>query len=215
MKNIKLLLFALLLGVCTSLSAQQVELTGFYGYQLNGKIKTYYGDFNVYDNPNYGGILGVEIRGNTFVELTYDRSDTEFEYVPSGITISTPTKLSVEYYMVGSSQQFGIDDKIKPYAGASLGLVRFHPKEAVDIEGNGSTVNIDDSYTFGATVQAGLKYYINDKIGIRLQAKLLLPMVMNGLFISGGTGGASGGASFNIPMVSGNFTGGLIFRLKN
>lgn len=194
--------------------AQVIEVTGFYGYQFNGKLRTYYGDFKTKDSPNYGGSLGVEVRGNTFLEFSYDRNDSEFVYTRNGIKETQPTLMASEFYMLGTVQQFGIDDHLKPFAGVTAGMVRFHAKESVDIDGSGQ-VNLSDSYKFGLTIQAGLKYFFSDKLGVRLQGRLLLPMDVNGLFISGGSGGTSGGVSFNIPMVAGNFSAGLVLRLNN
>jgi hypothetical protein len=37
-------------------AAQKIELTGFYGYTFNTVIRTYYGDYKLYDNPNYGAL---------------------------------------------------------------------------------------------------------------------------------------------------------------
>ena len=51
--------------------------------------------------------------------------------------------------------------------------------------------------------------YLNDKLGIRLQALMDLPMRLSGLWV--GTGG--GGASFVVPVWQFDFTAGVFLRL--
>ncbi len=211
-------LFTILMAISFSagvFSQKQVEITGFGGYVLNGKIKTYYGDYPVDDNANYGGILSVQGFHDTFFEFMYNRNDTKFSYARNGIIGTTPTEMAVEYYQVGPLHQLDVHEKVKPFGIVTLGAVRFHPKEPMDLDGDGSFVTISDAWRFGATIGAGVKLFLSDRIGIRLQARLLMPMEFNGLFVGIGSGGASGGASFRIPLIAGDFTGGLILRLGN
>ena len=209
-KNITVLF---LLTSLISFAQRDIEITGFGGYVLNGDIKTYYGDYPVQDNPNYGGILSIEGFDNTFFEFMYNRNDTKFNYERGGFLTSESVDMAVEYYQIGSLHQLDVHDIIKPFGIATLGAVRFHPKNNMDLDGDNVYVHIDDAWRFAATIGAGLKIFINDKLGIRLQARLLLPMEFNGLFVGIGSGGVSGGTSFLIPLVSGDFTAGLIIRL--
>lgn len=208
----KFYLAVLLGGFALSGIAQTIELTGFYGYALNGKLKTYYGDYNVADAPNYGGILSIEMYKDGFIELMYLRNDTEFSYSSSGITRAT-IGMASEYYQIGTLKQLDIHEMVKPFGTFSLGATRFHPKDSYDWDDNGSVTSLNDAWRFSATLGAGLKLILSDAIALRLQARLLLPMEFNGLFIGIGTGGASGGASFRVPIISGDFTAGLVFRL--
>ena len=192
--------------------AQNIELTPFYGYALNGKLKTYSGDFNVADNPNYGAILSIGLYEGGFVELMYNRNDTEFSYNRAGITQAN-IDISTEYYQIGTLKQIDTGGKVFPFGAFSLGATRFHPKEGYDWDDDGISTTLDDGWAFSATFGAGLKIMLSDKIGIRLQGRLLLPMRFEGLFIGIGTGGTSGGASFSVPLIAGDFTAGLVIRL--
>lgn len=205
---------SVLLSVLFTLStlAQSIEITPFYGYALNGKLKTYTGDFNVADNPNYGAILSIGMYEGGFIELMYNRNDTEFNYNKFGYTQAT-IDMSTEYYQIGTLKQIDASEKVKPFGAFSLGATRFHPKEGHDWDDDGTITSIDDAWAFSATMGAGLKVLLSDKIGLRLQARLLLPMRFEGLFIGIGTGGASGGASFSVPLIAGDFTAGLVIRL--
>jgi hypothetical protein len=60
-----------------------------------------------------------------------------------------------------------------------------------------------------ATLAGGVKLHIGDALGIRLQARLGLPMYFNGIYL--GTGGA--GASLRVPMVQFDLSAGVFLRL--
>ncbi|RLD91948.1 MAG: hypothetical protein DRJ13_17060, partial [Bacteroidetes bacterium] len=55
---IVMILVLVTLGI-QDLSAQTLEINGFYGWQLNGKVKLYDGEFRMQSAPNYGGKLAV------------------------------------------------------------------------------------------------------------------------------------------------------------
>jgi len=205
-----------ILVFCASFTmAQNVELTGFAGYMLNSDLNTYdYGEFPMTNAANYGGMLSVMVSKNQFVELMYNRTDNQFTYTGyNNFTTTEPIDLAIEYYQIGGLKQIDANEKVKPFGAFTLGATRFHPKEGFDWDDNGTPTSLEDEWAFSATLGAGLKILLSEKIGIRLQARMLLPMQMNGLFVGIGTGGASTGASFHVPMISGDFTGGLIFRL--
>lgn len=186
----------------TGTKAQEIELTGFGGYTFNTKIRTYYGDYKMNDNPNYGGILSVGLAPDVFVELMYNRHDTKFRYAYLGSF--QPLAIATEYYHVGGLTQLDIaSDFIKPFGAVSVGATRFHLKESFDQFYAGS------KWTMSAAVGVGAKILIGNALGIRLQARLGLPMTFQGLWI--GTGGS--GASFRIPVVQFDLSAGLIIRI--
>ena len=80
----------------------------------------------------------------------------------------------------------------------------------------GSAQDTDNSETvtrFAITLGGGIKIMPSDKIGIRLQGRLLMPMYFAGVGLWAGTGG--GGASVNggIPIIQGDLTAALVIRL--
>ncbi|MEA3463220.1 MAG: hypothetical protein U9R49_15150 [Bacteroidota bacterium] len=99
--------------------------------------------------------------------------------------------------------------KIKPFGTVGMGLVIWSPKE-----------NVVDSYVqFHLTLGAGLKIFLNEYLGIRLQGSMMMPMIVDGGgFGCGiGTGGSScGGAVFTrITPFQGEFSGGIILRIPH
>jgi len=199
----RLILLLMLGGIFLSENkAQEIELGGFYGYTLNTRARTYYGDYTFYNNPNYGGHLSVGLASDVFVELTYNRLDTKMNYYY--LNAYEPLDMSSEYFMIGGLRQIRIStDAVLPFGSFSLGTTRFNLKETY---GN---FNSGDKWYMSIAVAAGAKILLGEMLGIRLQARAGLPMGFNGLWI--GTGG--GGASFFVPVAQFDFTAGLFLRL--
>lgn len=199
MKRLTLLL--LLGGIfLTNSMAQEIELTGFYGYMVNTNLKTYWGDFKLDDNPNYGGVLGVGIASNVFAEFTYNRQDSKVQYIYNNQTEALA--ISTEYYHLGGSQAIG-DGKVRPFGAFSLGATRYNVKESYE------EVDSHAEWFMSMALGLGAKIYLNDKLGFRLQARMGVPMSLNGLWV--GTGGTGG--SFHVPVWQFDFTAGLVLRL--
>ena len=196
-----------------AIHAQKAEIGGFYGISFNSQIRTYYGQFKVDNQANYGGQLSIALSSETFVELGYNRTDTKVQYWnPRGT--SQPFPVSIEYFQVGGLQQVDLgSDVIVPFGLVSLGATRFNITERVDLEGDGSNYYSGDAWAFSASIAGGAKIFLHERIGLRLQARLGMPMLFNGLYLGVGTGGVSSGASMRVPLVQFDLTGGVFLRL--
>jgi hypothetical protein len=195
------ILLLLLGGIFLSSSlAQEIELTGFYGYMLNTDLKTYYGDYKLDNNPNYGGVLGLGLAPDLFVELTYMRQDTKVQYYYQNA--NEPLKMSTEYYHIGTQKAMGTGN-VKPFGVFSLGATRFYLKESY---GNAYEYK---EWAMSFALGLGAKILVSDKIGFRLQARMGVPMIFNGLWV--GTGSSS--ASVQIPVWQFDLSAGVILRL--
>jgi hypothetical protein len=188
--------------------SQIIELNAFAGYQLAGKAQLYDGDFILQDAMNYGGKIAYALSTSTFVELSYARSDTEGQFHPYyGGLVGDVVELSSNYVQIGGLQEMDLG-RIDPYATTTAGLTVWSPKSS------GYT-----SYTqFSFTVGGGVKIWLTDALGIRLQGTMLMPLVYQGAGIGCGIGtsGAScgGGLYTRITPFQGEFSGGLIFRIS-
>jgi hypothetical protein len=190
------------------LSAQTIELNAFTGWQLNGTAKLYEGDFRIEPAQNYGGKFAVGLSSLTSVELSYMRTDTKGRYYPyySGI-VGDDVEFSMNYIQIGGVQAVDLG-RIHPFGTVTAGITVWSPKTS------GYT-----SYTqFSITAGAGLKIWLSDMIGLRLQGTMMMPMVYNGAgFGCGiGTGGAgcSGGLYTRVTPFQGEFSGGVIIRIS-
>ena len=208
-----LLLVAAGLLLITTTQAQKAEIGGFYGISFNSQIRTYYGQFKVDNKANYGGQLSIALSSQTFVELMYNRTDTKVQYFDR-FGASQPFDVSIEYFHIGGLQQLDIgSEMIAPFGNFTLGPTRFNIKNQVDLEGDGSNYYSGDAWALSVALAGGAKIFLHERIGIRLQARLGMPMLFNGLYLGVGTGGVSSGASFRVPLVQFDLTAGVFIRI--
>ena len=200
----KILLLLVVGGIfLTDTLAQEIEIGGFYGYTFGSTIRTYYGDYKTSDGPNFGGQVGFGLAPNVFVELTYNRFETDIKnyYWQNH---NEPIPLNTDYIQIGGLQQIPVGNgNILPYGAVSLGTSVFTVKESY------GQLNSGSKWMLSMTLAAGLKFHLGETLGLRLQARMGLPMYFNGIYL--GTGGA--GASLRVPMIQFDFSGGVFLRL--
>jgi hypothetical protein len=204
-----MLLFAALVCISFSMKAQKtVEVTPFGGYVFPGTMYSDNGEVYLNGNAQYGGIISIGVSRVVDVDLLYNRSDTKADlssyYTLLGYDSQVP--LSINYMHVGFTKNFRVNPMISPFIGFNLGACLFYPKED-----NG--VKYQDAWFFSMGMNGGAKVYFSKRVGLRLQAQLLMPVQGSGFSMFVGTGGASGGVSVYSTLVQFGFTGGLIFRL--
>ena len=194
---------ALQLLITSQINAQRFELAPFVGYQTGAKTYTTSGDLHINDGMNYGGSLDVGMGGGRYAEFSYSHLSSQL-YLEG----STDTKLSdlaVDYYSLALLQEIRPDAKASPYGLLGLGLVNYRPTSG-DLSGeNKMQINI----------AGGIKIRATGRIGLRLQARCILPMFYSGTYFTAGTGGTGYGMSGGITAVQGDFTAALVFMLGN
>ena len=186
----------------------KVEITPFGGYLLGGSVKFYEGKFKVEDAACYGGMLAVQVSSGNFVEISYTGMTTQGNWKPyNDYEVSIPegtVDMAVNHIQIGSVNELPLDNEaVRPYGTLSLGTTYFNIKDD----------DADDEWLFSVAAGLGLKYFFNERVGIRLQARLLLPVIYNGGGFYLGTGGSGMYVSSTAPIVQGDFTGGLIIAL--
>ena len=205
------LLTVLLFGPFTA--SAQVELTPFGGYMLNGKVRFVQGDLNFSDGADYGLILGIPVDHGVIIELSYTRSESTASWTP-GFSYGEDFPagdfgVNINFMQVGAIKQMEIQDDFFGFGGLTLGAAYY----------NTTQQNIEDLWRFAFGIQAGLKYFFNDYVGIRVQGRMLFPLYAGGAgaYCGVGTGGSGCGLSFggSALVMQGDFTGGIIFRLGN
>ena len=183
--------------------AQRIEITPTGGYMFGGKIRAYEGDFKITDKGSYGGAIGYSVDDWSQMEFFYMRQSSEGRLRTFGVFDSeTLFDLVTEYYQVGVVRNFQ-EGEVQPFGSISFGATRFHP---VDSE-------FDDEWFFSSTLGLGVKTFFNESVGLRLQARLMVPMYFGGGGLWCGTGGCGVGVSTYAPIVQGDLTAGLIIAI--
>jgi len=206
-----LILFTILGLSNTVVFAQRVELTATGGYQYWGSYKYYNsltggnGKLALGDGPCYGGILGFEIQESTFVELVYNHQDSRLINKPNYGPDTNLGSIGVNYFQLNGTRGVLLNDKVEPFATLGLGAALFDPKDK----------QYHSLWKFSANFGVGVKYFISDKVGLRLGVGFWAPIQGVGIGVGIGTGGAYAGASTYTTIIQMNMEGGLIFRLKN
>ena len=201
MKNI-LFIAVILLAVTHPFYAQKVEITPQYGYQVGAKYNYYGGYLKLKSSDQYGLTFGINATDDITVEFMWAQQNTgirikDFQFAPQETDL---TDVVVNHYQIGAMHMFGYSEA-RPFIGLTAGWSTFNP----DVEiYNGTT-------TFTLGVSGGLKYFFTDRIGIRIQSQLLMPVSWGGVYVGGGGGGVTAGGS----ILQLNFTGGLIIGLGN
>jgi len=203
------LLTILALSSSEDIKAQAIEINGFTGWQLGGRANLAYGDeFRIDDAMNYGGKIAIGLSTTTYAEISYMRSDTKGDYIPYSL-LEQPVRnipFSSNYIHIGGLQEVHMGP-IAPFMTIGLGIAIWDPKSS----------QLSTKAQFSATFGGGLKIWLTDFLGIRLQGSMLMPMVFNGFgFGCGiGGGGSSCGSSVytRITPFQGEFSGGIIIKL--
>lgn len=186
--------------------AQGIEITPITGYTFQAGFNTSNGRAFLRDGQNWGGSIGYTLENDVEVELAYNYLGTSAIARSVNLQTDINTPAQVHYATIGANKLFPTSDKVTFFTGIKLGTGTLAFPES----------NIGNITKFTTGFQGGVKIFPSDKVGIRLQANLMMPIVSAGtsLWWSPG-GGTSVGVTGWSPIVQFGFTGGLIFRLGN
>lgn len=184
--------------------AQGIEITPITGYTFQAGFNTSNGRAFLRDGQNWGGSIGYTLENDLEVELAYNYLGTSAVARSVNLQTDINTAAQVHYATIGVNKLFPTSDKVTLFTGVKLGTGTLAFPES----------NIGNITKFTTGFQGGVKIFPSDKVGIRLQANLMMPIVGAGasLWWSPG-GGTSVGVTGWSPIVQFGFTGGLIFRL--
>jgi len=207
-------------GVCIILTSfialnsfsQTIEITPSYGYQFGSKLNYGPNYIEVADSDQWGITLGFETYDDLMVDLSYTHQGSELNIRD---VILSPFEdrladISADWIMIGGTKFFP-KDKIRPFAGGALGVVILSPSNE-----NRNLINrsLANETKFAFSFKAGVNIMFSEKLGLNLQGNLLFPVEWGGIYVGGGTGGASAGAGFSSTTVIGGFSGGLVYKIR-
>ena len=195
-----LAVMAIIMALTEAVYAQKVEITPQYGYQIGAKYNYYGGYVKLKDSDQYGLTFGINATDDITVEFMWAQQNSEiavqdFQFFPKETDL---TDVVVNHYQFGAIHMFGYSEA-RPFFGLSAGWSTFNPDGEI----------YDGTTTFTLGISGGLKYFFTDRIGVRIQSQLLMPVSWGGVYVGGGGGGVSAGGS----VLQLNFSGGLIIGL--
>jgi hypothetical protein len=135
------------------------------------------GDIDLKDSGTWGVEAAFNLRPGAQLTLLYQRQDTDIEFRTPGIA-SPSAPWSVEYWHIGGIG--GVPrGNMFPFTGLSLGGTRY-----IDDQSGG------DVWKFSIILRLGAKFYVNERLGLMVQARMPWTITNGGLGIGIGTGGA-------------------------
>ncbi len=199
--TLALVIFFLSAFVC-QVKAQN-EIFGLAGYLLNGDVTVAEGDLSFDDGFTYG--LGIDIPVDRMMsaEINWSMSSSKitlYEYLGPTREISD---INIHHFQAGALIEPEKNKKVSPFGLLTLGAALYSPVES----------NIDDEWRFSVALGGGFKVNISDKVGLRFQGRLIIPMQFAGGSVYVGTGGAGVSVGTWTTFVEGDFMGGLYVRL--
>ncbi len=206
MQNLKLLAFILFVGGAASLNAQTIEAFAFSGYTFRNSFNITGGEASFDDGHTFGGSVDFVLNPNYAIELYYSRQQTRAEARSIFFNENYSNDASISYIMLGGQRIFpASDEDFQYYGGLRLGVVILASDEN----------RFTDVSRFAVGPNAGIKYFFNDLLGVRLAVNLNFPItdVGAGLYWSNG-GGTQVGLSSYSPIAQFAFNGGLVLRFN-
>jgi opacity protein-like surface antigen len=207
------LLIIFMIVPAISFAQGKVEISPFAGYMFGGSLNFYEGKLKAENNLNYGVAVDFKLEEDTQIELMWTQMGTTAQFEPYYGYYELATNsfdMNVGYIQIGGVREMNLD-QIRPFGVFTLGTTYFIPKDVTYI--NDEPVDVESQWKFSMTLGAGAKIWFTDRVGIRLQGNLMLPMFWSSTGFAVGTGGGGFYVGGGTSMVQGNFTGGLIFAL--
>ena len=177
-----------------------ITLEVFGGWLWTGKAG-YDGSIKVDDKGNYGLRGGISPKTQMVIEFEWNHTDTRLQWYDNIEQRNLTEDVKMNYYILGFNKELSEGPAV-PFGIVNIGVMNL----------KGETLNFSENW-FTVGLGGGLKYYLSDHIGIRLQARLFLPMQFAGVGFGCDTGGCGSGVSTYTTVIQGDFTGGIILKM--
>ena len=196
-----------------------VAVSGFCSAQVYSGDKAYYaeaagmaggmitfGNYNskVRNSPVYT-ISGAYIRNEQIMyELNVNTLFSTITYKSYNGFSDTTTKYSQTYVMFGIVKSFRIENPdLVPFFSTTFGFI----SRSVQV------ANVSAQTQLAVGLQGGLKYFIKDNFGIKVQARLQSSLNGLGIGVGVGSGGPSVGLGSYSNAIQLDFSGGIFYRI--
>ena len=189
-------------------SARTIEITPFGGFFWSTGVSTSVGTLAFDPGPDAGVALGFQVDWKSQVEVLYLFARPQARFTSSSISYasSPPFGVTTQYLQLGGLTTFG-QGTLEPFISGGLGLAWFSPSD-VQVQ-DAVTIQPQDTLVFAFNLGGGVKWWLSEAIGLRFQARFLMPVYFySGTFISG-PNGASLRVNSGIPMLQGDLSLGL------
>jgi hypothetical protein len=162
------------------------------------------------DAPSFGASVSVPARPGSKIELLWIYSSADARVDGYGTLDSSRSfNVDMHYFQIGGVQGFRRGN-VEPFAGMTIGASWYLPGSIVSQTGS-YEYDADDTWRFAFTLGGGVNVFLTPKVAVRLQARMLAPVLFSSGAFYVGTGGTAFAVSGGIPFIQGDFSAGLVF----
>ena len=184
-------------------SQDKAQIFGLAGYLINSDVTVAEGELSLDDAFSYG--FGIDIGVDRYMqaEISWSMSASKAnldQYLGEDLPLSD---LFIHHFQAGALIEPKKGEKVSPFGLITLGASLFHPTKEI----------YDDQLRFSFAVAGGVKVYVSEKVGLRFQARLIVPMQFAGTSVWFGSGGGGVSVGAYTSFVEADFTGGLFIAL--
>jgi hypothetical protein len=185
---------------------QGLEIHVFGGGNLTDRFDVNGGTAWVYGSALFGASIWYQTNNHFGFEFEYLRQSTSAE-VRSTQLFDSDIPIALNYILAGGHWLFELEnaERLDFNLGVKAGAVGFLPQ----------TDRYDNGWQFATGFNAGAKYYLTDRIGIRLQFHILIPIqfAADGFWFGNGGSGVRSTGLATITQLG--MVGGVFYRFPS
>lgn len=179
-----------------------VEIGVHGAYALTGSREVYfgnsYGELDVGSGGSWGITADFTAGAGAQIEFLYNRQDSKLQYRTGFAAKDDVANVAVTYWHVGGL--YGIrQGNIMPFASMTFGATQLDFKDS----------DYSDSWRFSIILGLGAKAFVNERFGLRAQARFPFTYVNSGFGLGCGPGGCyttiGGNGVFQVDFGGGAF----------
>lgn len=184
------------------------ELTGQIGWLWGGtqEYTTAYlgypaGSFHANANVNYGGALTFFQQDGLATEIAYSYQSTDLMIRPTGLKEQKIADLATQYIHINGLRLVPMNERTEGYVLGGLGTTVY------------SATGYSSKWLFSIAAGLGARVHINERMLLRLQTRILIPMNFDYGSAYFGSGGAAVSVGGGTAIVQGDASVGLTMKL--
>ncbi len=184
--------------------ARTVEISPFGGFLWSSSVTATAGTVSFRPSWDVGLTLGFPVDERSVVEILYlyGRPDAQFATRSASWSSSPWFPVTSQYLQIGGTTAFATTERLEPFLAGGLGVAWFSPSSFVS--GSQATIQPADTWLFAWHLGLGVKWWLSSRVGLRLEARVLMPTYFSsGTFLSGPNGAALT-VNAGIPFVQGD-----------
>ncbi len=175
------------------------EGSAMLGWLFAGKAST----AKIINAPIYNLSIGYIRNETSLYELNVNTLLSQTRFANWNNTSDTTTSYSQTYIMLGIVRTFNTEiPKFSPYVSTMIGMLN----QSIHAP------NISPQTQLAVGLAGGIKYFIKENLGIKLQARIQAPLSGIGLGVGIGFGGPSVGVGSYSNNIQFDLSGGACFR---